>query len=155
MKWLRLLVTAGAFLTLGVWVAPSEPRVGGLLIASSGLAIVLCLIILLTNGADLALTQEGLTFKRFFRTRFVAWSNVQSFRPVRVGLVRSVGWTYVPGFRGFEIERRLSAALTELEDGLPDTYGASAEDLARMLNELRDKFGEPAPNNALERERGP
>jgi hypothetical protein len=50
-----------------------------------------------------------------------------------------VGWTYSPGSEKSKRLRRVNTAIAGVEAALPDTYGMSVEQLAGLMNQLRDR----------------
>jgi len=48
-----------------------------------------------------------------------------------------VALRYAPSYQGQAAARRLATKLAGAEGGLPDTYGLSAAELARLLNKVR------------------
>jgi hypothetical protein len=69
----------------------------------------------------------------------VAWSQVQSFRPINVALQRFVAWNYTPEYWKLQSLRKVNVAISGAEAALPDTYGMSAAALATLMEELRAK----------------
>jgi hypothetical protein len=103
-----------------------------------GLCASVGLIGLLPNSSYLTLTERGFLFASLFRKHFVPWSNVQSFVPVKIRLNSMVGWNYSPAFGKSQRLRALNTAIAGVEAALPDTYGMPAEQLAKLMNQLRD-----------------
>lgn len=64
---------------------------------------------------------------------------MQGFGGQSISGNKMVMWNYVPEFSKQTGARRLSTALAGCEAGLPDTYGFKAEDLAGVMNEVRER----------------
>lgn len=62
------------------------------------------------------------------------------FSVVQITAHKMVAWDFVPGYDGWFTGRTLSRDLTGVEAALPDTYGMKAEDLARLMNNLRRQY---------------
>ncbi len=133
-----LALGAAVFVLLGVWLLPREPRVALAGIIFFGLCALVGLVNLLPNSSYLTLTEKGFLFVSLFRKHFVEWSDVQSFVPVRIQRRSMVGWNYSPEFRGSKRLRSVNSAIAGVEAALPDTYGMPAEQLADLMNQLRD-----------------
>ncbi len=84
--------------------------------------------------------QPSIALASLFRKHFVAWSDVQLFVPVWIQFNSLVGWNYLPAFRRSQRLRGLNTAIAGVEAALPDTYGMSAEQLAKLMNQLRDTY---------------
>ncbi len=140
-----VLLGSGIFVAAGIWLLPREPVIAVSCIVFFGLGVIVGALGLHPRSSYLTLNEQGLLFASLFRKHFVAWSSVQSFEPVTIHLNKMVGWNYSPEFRESAGLRRVSSALAGVEAGLPDTYGMPAEKLSEILNELRVKYGKPAP----------
>lgn len=138
LKMAFLTLGAGAFVAGGWWLLPREPFVAYASIVFFGLCALVGLVSLLPNSSYLTLTEQGFLFASLFRKHFVAWSSVQQFVPVRIQSHRMVGWTYSAGFQKSKRLRRVNTAIAGVEAALPDTYGMSVEQLAGLMNQLRD-----------------
>ncbi len=141
-----LLLGSALFVAGGIWLWPRKPVIGGLAVLVFGFAAIVLAVCLHPRSAFLTLTSEGFTFAALFRKNYVAWSTVQSFATVRIGLNRMVGWNYVPEFRESTSVRRANLAMTGIEAALPDTYGMTADELCALMNEVRERHENPAPS---------
>jgi hypothetical protein len=139
-KMALLALGSGVFVSIGLWLSPREPFLALACIIFFGLCGAVGVVGLLPNSSYLTLTEQGFLFVSLFRKRFVAWSNVESFVPVRIQRKKMVGWNYSSDYQASARLRRVSFAMTGVEAALPDTYGISAEQLAELMNELRVKY---------------
>lgn len=137
-KMLLLTFGSGIFVSMGIWLLPRQPYVALADIIFFSLGVLVGLVGLLPNSSYLTLTEQGFLFASLFRKHFVSWSNVQSFVPVKIQFNRMVGWNYSPAFGGSQRLRGINTAIAGVEAALPDTYGMSAEQLANLMNQLRD-----------------
>jgi hypothetical protein len=138
LKMALLALVSGVFVCIGLWLLPREPVIALACIIFFGLCASVGLVGLLPNSSYLTLTEQGFLFASLFRKHFVAWSSVQTFVPVRIQSNSMVGWIYSSEFRGSTRLRRASTAIAGVEAALPDTYGMPAEQLADLMNQLRD-----------------
>jgi hypothetical protein len=94
----------------------------------------LCTIMLLPGSGSLRLDEQGFQVTHFFRVTHYRWSEVSDFGVCNLG--QSGG--DVVAFKTVEPPRSLwgkvnAALLHEWNAYLPDTYGMTAEDLARFM----------------------
>jgi hypothetical protein len=137
-----LVLGSLVFVSLGLWLLPREPNIARACIIFFGLCALVGLVNLLPNSSYLTLTEKGFLLVSLFRKHFVEWSNVQSFVPVRIQRRSMVGWNYSSEYRGSKRLRSVNSALAGVEAALPDTYGMPAEQLADLMNQLRDTYAE-------------
>lgn len=137
-KMVLLILGSGVFVAIGLWLFPRDPFLARACIIFFGLGAVIGVVGLLPNSSYLTLTEQGFLFASLYRKHFVAWSNVQSFIPVRIQRRRMVGWNYSSEYQGSKRLRSVNAAVAGVEAALPDTYGMPAEQLADLMNQLRD-----------------
>jgi hypothetical protein len=71
-----------------------------------------------------------------FRSRSVAWREVNKFGVNRIGVRNIVGWD--PSQTPSTVEKA-ATVLSGYASTLPETYGLTAEELAELLNRLREE----------------
>jgi hypothetical protein len=138
-KMALLALGSGVFVSIGLWLLPREPFLALACIIFFGLCASVGLVDLLPNSSYLTLTEQGFLFTSLFRKHFVAWSNVQSFVPVKIQFNRLVGWNYSSKYLESRRLRSVNTAIAGVEAALPDTYGMPAEQLAELMNQLRNR----------------
>jgi hypothetical protein len=133
-----LLMLAGSlvFVAGGIWLLHDQPSTGYSGIAFFGLCAVVFCVQLLPNSSYLRLTAEGFTTCTLFRCHTVPWRHVRTFGVGRIGLKKVVGWDPAADLSGIV---RATKAISGYASALPDTYGLRAEELAALLNRLRDE----------------
>lgn len=139
-KMVLLTFGSGAFVSIGLWLLPRVPLFALAGIIFFGLCGLVGLINLLPNSSYLTLTEQGFSFVSLFCKHFVAWSDVESFTPVKIQRKGMVGWNYSSEFQRSKRLRRINITIAGVEAGLPDTYGMPAEHLAYLMNQLRDVY---------------
>ncbi len=108
---------------------------------------ILAIVMLIPGSSYLKLTREGFEISYFFRKTFIRWSEVDSFRVVAVnGVKPMVYFDYNQNYQKRAVARYLSNIIAGVEAGLPDNYGKDPEELARLMNEWKQKY---APTSAL------
>jgi hypothetical protein len=91
---------------------------------------------MLPNSSYLRLTNEGFTVCTMFKKRSVAWQDVSKFGVTSVAVRKIVGWdpSHAPS-----TAEQAATVVTGYSSTLPETYGLTAEELAELLNRLRDE----------------
>ncbi|MGB8717078.1 MAG: STM3941 family protein [Rhodanobacteraceae bacterium] len=138
-KLMMLLAVSLGFVALGIWIVPSDPLVGYLNIGFFGLGAVVFVLQLNPKSSFLTLSEEGFTYSAMHRRQFVRWQDVDAFKVVRVGPRRFVGWTCVASHDGQGVVQRANKAISGVGAALPDTYGMAPHELARLLDEQRQR----------------
>lgn len=138
-KVLLLLAVSSALVALSVWLRSEKNGVimslgGGVF----GLGALVACVHLHPRASFLTLKEGGFVFCSLFRSHEVRWADVQGFGVQKVGGNRMVAWNYAPEFSGQARGRRLALAMAGCEAALPDTYGFKAEELAAVMNQLRE-----------------
>jgi hypothetical protein len=135
-KMLWMLLGSLLFVAAGFWMLSDGRVTAYLTIAFFGLCALVFGISLLPNSSYLRLAREGFTVCSMFRSRFIEWRHVGEFGVTRIGLKKMVGWD--PSHSTSKLGRA-NKAMCGYASALPDTYGMKAEDLADLLNHLRDE----------------
>ena len=102
-----------------------------------GLGAIVFAIQLLPNSSYLRLTREGFTMCSLFRCHTIQWRHVSRFGVGHIYLKKVVGWD-----PAHEISKpgKVTKALSGFVSALPDTYGLRAEELADLMDRLRDEY---------------
>jgi hypothetical protein len=138
-KWLGILLGCLAFCLIAVLMLRDGRAMGWFCLAVFGLGSVIAALALLPGANYLRLDDEGLIFCSLFRAHRLRWEDVEGFGVVRVASNRMVGWRYCEGREPEGRGVRLSLALAGCHAALPENYGLRAEELAQLLEQLRQK----------------
>ena len=107
---------------------------------------VVSLVTVLPGAAGLTLTKDGFVVRSLFRGRAYRWSDVGEFAvtevPYGTGSKKLVGFDDRLAVEG--LTARANVKLSGRNSALPDTYGLSAEDLARLMSRWRQKAALPS-----------
>ena len=128
---------SGAFVICGLWLFPTQPFFGAILLMVFGLGFVVGAVGLIPNSTQLTLSADGFTFASFFRKHTVSWESVDAFRPIKLGLNTMVGWTYAADFKTLGRLADANILLAGAEGVLPDSYGMSVDALCGLMNEIK------------------
>ena len=123
----------------------SEGWIGYACAAFFALGIPVAIIQLVPGSSYLQLDENGITICSLFRKSTVPWSIVAEFFVVTlsqtgVTVHKMVGFNYIPSYDRARVGRRVSKIIGKCEGALPDTYGMTAEELAKNLNACLDSF---------------
>jgi len=134
---LPLVLGALVFVALRVFVLKWEPSIGYLSIGFFGLCAVALGLNMLPNSSYLRLTNEGFTVYTMFKKRSVAWQGVSKFGVTSVA-VRKIGGldpSHAPS-----TAEQAATVISGYSSTLPETYGLTAEELAELLNRMREEL---------------
>ena len=92
---------------------------------------------LIPGASYLRLTESGFTVCSLYRATTYQWSNVVGFGTATVRGNALVVYDFSDTYQAQPRSRRAAKAFMGVEAAIPDTYGHSAEDLARILNEWK------------------
>jgi hypothetical protein len=138
-KWLGILLGCLAFCVIAVLMLQEGRAMGWFCLAVFGLGAVIAVVALLPRANYLLLDEDGFTFCSLFRAHRVRWEEVEGFGVVRVASNRMVGWLYCQGQQPQGRGVRMSLALAGCHAALPENYGLRAEELAQLLEQLRQE----------------
>src|SRR5712692_10367733 len=144
-KWLLVLAGCTAFTAGGYFMIQDQASGGWYVLVVFGVGSVIAAVMLLPGAGRLALDRHGFTCTSLFKSHRVRWQDAGDFAPVQVppANIRLVGYddATVAG-------RRIAAINVELTGrnaALSDTYGLSADDLARLMAAWRERALERRP----------
>ena len=134
-----LLLGCAIFVALGLVMGSSGEPMGFLAAAFFGLGIPVAAIQLMPGSAFLHIDKDGITFSSLFKKSFVPWTDIDEFFVVTqkyegVRTREIVGFNYAPDYDRARTARTVAKMIGKSEGALPDTYGKTAEELARLLN---------------------
>lgn len=112
-----------------------------LMIAIVGACLLFALVNLVPGASYLRLESQGMVVRSFYRTHTTPWADIAGFGVMTLPRTdrELVGWNYMPGRGKPSFLREFDFAAYGLEVALPDTYGMDAEDLAALLQSIRDR----------------
>jgi hypothetical protein len=139
---LRLVVFSIGFVLLGLWLRPQVKMhlPGTAFVIFGGLGLLAALAKIHPRACYITLTADGLRFAVMFRPKFVAWKDVESFKPIVLGSNHWVGVNFKDSYPAWGNMRKFRFTRIETDGVLPDTWGMSADELANTLNGLLAKY---------------
>jgi hypothetical protein len=133
-----LVLGSAAFVAIAIFIHDQQPLVAWLCGGLFGLCSLVGIVNLHPRAGYLTLRKDGFEFASLFRAKFVRWSEVESFVPIRMSGNKFVAWDYAPGYEAHARIRRVNLSVSGVETMLPDTYGFRHDELAALMNELRE-----------------
>ncbi len=138
-KWLLLLLIGGLFTAGGFWMVSDGASGGWFVLAFFACGSVVAATMLLPGAGALTLDGDGFQATTLFRRRRSRWRDVTGFEPVSIPPSTGKLVVYDDSNLTGGTMAKLSTAIAGRNAGLPDTYGLSAEDLARLMTLWRDR----------------
>jgi len=132
------------FVLGGIWMIRDGATAGYFCAGFFALGLLVFPLRFHPKAAYLRLAPEGFTFCALFRTATVPWTQICEFRPTCVGGLNTVGWNYTPDYQPARRVRRIVNFLCGCEATLPDTYGMKPQDLAALMESLRQQYASVA-----------
>jgi hypothetical protein len=135
-----LFLISATFVAGGIWMIREGENFGWLCAGFFALGIPVSLLQLHPRCSFLTVTEEGIEFAGLFRVARLRWSDISQFGVYDVRnhygfrAATMVAFNYSAEYQQARKARALAKALTRFEAALPDTYGFSAEALARLLS---------------------
>jgi hypothetical protein len=100
-------------------------------VAFFGTGCLISIIALLPGAAELTLDGEGFVMRNLFRRFSFRWRDVGDFAAVQISMQKAVAFNqHSPPERALAA---MNVMLVGHNSALPDTYGLTAEDLARLM----------------------
>ena len=132
-KSIFLIFISTAFIILGISLLENNPFIGILNIVFFGICLLIFVINLIPNSSYMKIGVQGIEMKNLFKSAFIPWDAVSSFRTKRFFVNKMVV---------YDISEKLleNTGKTTRTGAFPDTYGMSPEKLAALLNEYKAKF---------------
>jgi len=105
-----------------------------------GICHIVSVATLLPNSFYLRISEKGFEVRSLFRSGFTNWQEVDQFGSGYIGPIKMVVFNYSQEHSKYEVGKKIAKIMAGVEGALPDTYGKSAEELAKLLNEWKEKF---------------
>jgi hypothetical protein len=138
-KWLVVLAGCTLFAIGGFWMIEDSDRTGWLVLIFFGLGSLIAAIALLPGAGALTLEQDGFEVKNLFRRHRVRWQDAAGFEVVAIppSMQKLVAFDQ-PSTANRAISK-LNVAIAGHNGAVPDTYGLSADALARLMTLWRER----------------
>ena len=137
-KWIWVLLACSVFVAIGVGLMPKDEVETWFVIAFFGLGVLVAAAMLLPGAGGLVLSQHSFEMTSLFRRHSCRWQATSGFRVMQIP--RAGGMVVFDDTDAKTSKMgRVNASLVGRSSALPETYGLSAEDLARLMEQWRER----------------
>jgi hypothetical protein len=138
-KWVLVFLVGALFAVGGILMIRDGDSSGWFVAGFFGVVAVTSLAVMLPGAGDLTLDRDGFAAKSLFRGYRTRWVDTQGFEssaipPSHQRLVVYDDLTQTP-----RTLTRINVSITGRNAALGDTYGLSADDLARLMTAWRER----------------
>lgn len=110
------------------------------------IGVVVGMVQLIPGSAYLKIAAEGLTICSLFSKTLISWHDIAEFRVVMIkkfglNIYKMVAVLFVDAHDRQGTVGRLATRTVGCEGGVPDYYGMTAEEFAKLLNDFLELFG--------------
>lgn len=141
LKYFFVLLISLAFTFVGTWMLKEGDAKGWLVLIFFGLLCLMALApFLCPRRFYLHLSPEGFEARSLFHKTFTRWRDASRFEVRWLVFTKLVVFNYGPAHHSYEWIKKANRMVGDFEGGLPDTYGLSADELVRLLNEWRERY---------------
>jgi hypothetical protein len=140
-KWLAVLLGSAAFVAFALLIPAERPFIAWAGIVFFGLTGLVSLLVLLPGRTYLLLTPEGFEQRMVVRTVKQSWQQIERFQVHNpASRYRLVGFIRDQDCTGHAKPRRANRSPTGVDGMLGDTYGLSADELVKLMNEWLSRY---------------
>jgi len=112
-----------------------------------GLGAIVAALAMLPGAGALMLDSDGFEVTNLFRHHRSHWQDTDGFAAARIPPARHLMVVYDDATQSAKSLARINIAIVGRNAGLPDTYGLSADDLARLMAQWRERaVGQRTPH---------
>ena len=144
-KWLLVLAGGALFAVGGGLMIADGKGTGWFVLIFFALVALAGAVALLPGAGGLTLDREGFAVTNLFRTYRARWQDTTGFTAVRIPPAHQKMVMYDDAKQSGRSLAQLNVAIAGRGAALPDTYGFSADDLAQLMAQWRDR---PVPRTS-------
>jgi hypothetical protein len=137
-KWLLVLAGSALFVVGSLWMIEVRPWMGWTGLIFFGAAALLAAAAMLPGAGALTLDREGFEAVNLFQGYRMRWQDVEGFQAARIPPAPQK-FVIFDLKQGTNPLAKINAAIAGRNAALPDTYGLSADDLARLMAQWRER----------------
>ncbi len=144
-KWLLVFLGGAVFSAGGILMIRSGETVGWAVLVFFALVAIVAAAVMLPGAGRLVLDRAGFEAKVLFRGYRKRWSDTRGFVATTIpgpGNTRLVAYDDLT--QGGGMMNDLNVAITDRNAALGDTFGLSADDLARLMEQWRERALAPS-----------
>jgi hypothetical protein len=134
-KWILMLLGGAVFDAIGIAMVADGESWGWFGLIFFGLCTIGAAVMLLPGAASLELDRDGFQATTLFRHHRTRWRDATGFEPVSIPPSMQKMVAYDDVNAASRALANLNVAIASHNSALPDTYGLSAADLARVMTQ--------------------
>ena len=138
-KWILVLLGCAAFVAIGVGIMPKDKASTWFVIAFFGLGALIAAVMLLPGAGGLTLGRHGFEVTSLFRRHSFRWGETTGFTAAQIPRARRKMVVFDDANVKGSAMGSLNVALVGRTSSVLDTYGLSAEDLAKLMARWRER----------------
>lgn len=139
-KWWLVLLACAAFVAIGYGMISTHASGGWLVLVFFSIGAIVAAISLLPGMGSLTLDGTGFTIVVLFRRRQqLRWQDAKDFESVVIPFTTQKTVAFDVRSLAGRALAKLSVVISGHDGALPDTYGLSADDLARLMAQWREQ----------------
>ena len=138
-KWLLVFAGGALFAAGGYWMIRSDEQAGWFVLIFFGLVALAGALAMLPGAGALTLDRDGFEFSSLFRRSRARWRDVSRFEVAELPPSGHKMVVYDDALQKGGLMAAASTAISGHTSGLPDTYGLAPADLARLMQQWRER----------------
>ena len=142
-KWFVVMLVGLAFTATGLFLMPRNEMMTWFCVIFFGFVAAVAIIMLIPGAGGLTLNRDGFEVTSLFRSHFVTWADATDFLAGRIPPAAKKMVLYNHAGAKNSTLGKLNAGLVGRNGAIPDTYGMSADALASLLAQWRERAVAP------------
>jgi hypothetical protein len=138
-KWLLVFAIGILFAAGGMWMIEDDRLMGWYVLVFFGLTALVAAVAMLPGAGVLALDREGFEVTSLFRRHRIRWRDTTDFAAVRIPPARQSMVAYNDLKQSGSRLAKMNVAIVGRTAAIPDTYGLSADALAQLMAQWRER----------------
>ena len=139
-KWVLVAIGSFLFTALGFFLMPEVGLFGWVLVLFFGACFIVAVLGFVPGASYLKLMPDGFVHCSLWRKNRFRWRDVKDFHVIYMRGHPMIVFD-VSGLERVSIMAGLSRFVSGADAALSDTYGLKADDLAKLMNDWKAKFG--------------
>jgi hypothetical protein len=138
-KWLLVFTIGALFAVGGFWMIKTGDGSGWFVLICFGLGALIAAAAMLPGAGGLTLDRDGFETTNLFRRHRTRWRDAAGFEAARIPRAHRKMVVYDDITQSTKSIAKLNVGLVGRNSGLPDTYGHSADNLAQLMAQWRER----------------
>jgi hypothetical protein len=143
-KWLLVLAGSALFAVGGFWMIRQGNAMGWVVLIFFGLVAVVAAAAMLPGAGGLTLDRDGFEATNLFRRHRTRWQDATGFQAARIPPAHQNWVAYDDVNASTKRIAKFNVGIVGRNVALPDTYGLSADNLAQLMVQWRERALAPS-----------